>query len=87
MAAGFVAWDLHHAFPQGVDLADSEGPLGQRNLALEPHRASFQEQVAAGNQIQPKIERLRQEKQLQILRHKSCSETSHDTGETSRHIA
>jgi len=41
-----------HAFPPAVGVADPAAPWEQRNLALEHHQASFQEQAAAGNQIQ-----------------------------------
>ena len=51
-AAGVVAQDLFLGVHLGAGLADPAEPLEQRSLAME-HLASFQEQVAAGNQIQP----------------------------------
>lgn len=51
LAAGFAAQPLH-ACHQDAALAAPAEPLAQRNLPLEPHQASYQEQVAADTQIQ-----------------------------------
>lgn len=64
LAADSAAQDLPHVCPLGVDPADLAGPVAQRNLAWEHHQASFQEQVAAGNRIQPEKNRF-----LEIYHH------------------
>jgi hypothetical protein len=51
LAAGFAAQPLH-AYLQGAVFAAPEEALTQRNLALEPHQVSYQEQVAVDTQIQ-----------------------------------
>ena len=51
LAAEFAAHH-QHACHQGAALAVPVEALTQRNLALEPHPVSYQEQVAADTQIQ-----------------------------------
>lgn len=50
LAAGVAAQDLLLGVHLGAGLAE---PLEQRSLAVDHHQVLTQEQVAAGNQIQP----------------------------------
>ena len=61
LVAESVALDLPLVVPLGAGPADPAVPWEQRNLAQGVHQASFQEQVAADNQNQPRIDNIRKQ--------------------------